>query len=240
MTAGPPTRDRPSRPPPEAVPPPGPDSAPESVLDRRPNLARLAVLVVLGAGVALLHLSFASPPGSPRFYGLSLALAAVWLAGGLLRGPIAVLPDPPRRLGRVIIAPIVVGLGLAAIFLLGALIVHRVPVLDRVLAGVFDYADRGLPVLVLGITVMNAVGEELFFRGALWRLVREPYRLLVTTLIYALATIATGNPLLVFAAVLLALVVGRLRQVTGGVAAPALAHTAWSVTMLLGVPALTS
>ncbi|WP_152361125.1 CPBP family intramembrane glutamic endopeptidase [Microlunatus speluncae] len=211
-----------------------------SALERRPTLARLLVLIVLGAGIALLQLSFASPPGSPRFYLLSLALAAVWLAGGLLLGPISWLPDRPRPFGRTIIAPIMVGLGLAAIFLLGAVIVHRVPVLDRVLAGVFDYADRGLPALVLGITVINAAGEELFFRGALWRLVREPYRLLATTLLYALATIATGNPLLVFAAVLLALVVGRLRQVTGAVIAPILAHAAWSVTMLLAVPPLTS
>jgi uncharacterized protein len=212
----------------------------EPALAGRPLLARVVVLAVLLAGIALLHLSFASPPGSTRFYGLSLALAAVWLVGGLLVRPLALLPESPTGFGRTAVAPVVVGLGLAVIFLAGAAIVHRVPALDRVLAGVFDYADRGLPALVLVITVINAVGEELFFRGALWRLVRPSYRFAVTTLLYALATIATGNPLLVFAAVLLALVVGRLRQVTGAVLAPILAHVAWSVTLLLAVPILTS
>ena len=226
------------------VDPPPPDGsvvpAPDRGLTGRPVLARVAVMVVLLAGIALLHLSFASPPGSARFYLLSLLLAAVWLAGGLLVRPLGLLPESPRGLGRTAVAPIVVGLGLAAIFLLGAVVVHQIPALDRVLAGVFDFADRGLPAVVLVITVINAVGEELFFRGALWRLVRPPYRYAATTLLYALATIATGNPLLVFAAVLLALVVGRLREVTGAVLPPALAHAAWSVTMLLAVPTLTS
>ncbi|HLT62450.1 MAG TPA: CPBP family glutamic-type intramembrane protease, partial [Microlunatus sp.] len=74
------------------------------------------------------------------------------------------------------------------------------------------------------------------FRGALWRLTRPEHRFFAATVLYTLITAATGNPLLVFAALVLALVTGRLRQVTGGVLAPMLAHAAWSVTMLLAVP----
>lgn len=228
MTVGPPSPDDPAA------------AAPGSVLGTRPVLARVVVLGVLLVGIVMLQLSFASPPASTRFYVLSLALAGIWLLGGLLVRPLGLLPEPRQGLARAVGAPILVGLGLAVIFVVGAVVVDRVPVLDRVLAGVFDYADRGRPALILLITVINGVGEEFFFRGALWRLVRPPYRYAATTLIYALVTIATGNPLLVFAAVLLALVVGRLRQVTGGVLAPALAHIAWSVTMLLAVPALTT
>lgn len=206
---------------------------------RRPALAQLAVLAVLAGGTALLHLSFASPPGSTRFYGLSLALAAVWVVGGLLV-PVELWPAPRRRGARTFLAPILVGLLLAVIFVLGALVVDRLPVLGDALSGVFGYADRGLLPLVLAITVINAIAEELFFRGALWRLTRPDHRYAVTTVLYVVATIGTGQPLLIFAAVVLALVTGRLRQVTGGVLAPILAHVAWSVTMLLAVPPLTS
>ncbi|MFC7625692.1 CPBP family intramembrane glutamic endopeptidase [Microlunatus sp. GCM10028923] len=216
---------------------PGPAARP--LFLRRPALAQLAVLVVLAGGVGLLHLSFASPPGSTRFYGLSLALAAVWLIGGLLV-PVDLWPVPRRSRARTFVAPVMAGLLLAVIFVIGAILVDRLPVLGDGLSGVFGYAARGLLPLVLLITVINAVAEELFFRGALWRLTRPGHRYAVTTLLYVLATIATGHPLLVFAAAVLGLVTGRLRQVTGGVLAPILAHSTWSVIMLLAVPPLTT
>lgn len=206
---------------------------------RRPALAQLAVLAVLAVGSALLHLSFTSPPGSTRFYGLTLALAAVWVVGGLLV-PVDLWPAPRRGWARTFLAPVLVGLLLSVIFVLGALMVVRLPVLRGALSGVFGYADSGLLPLVVVITVSNAAAEELYFRGALWRLTRPSHRYAVTVVLNVLATITTGNPLLIFAATVLALVTGRLRQVTGGVLAPVLVHVTWSVTMLLAVPPLTS
>ncbi|GAB3752036.1 CPBP family intramembrane glutamic endopeptidase [Microlunatus parietis] len=206
---------------------------------RRPFLARIVVLAVLVAGAGLLHLSFASPQGSGRFYGLTLALAAVWLIGGLLV-PVDLWPVPRRSRARTFLAPILIGLLLAVIFVLGALLVDRLPLFDDALSGVFGYADRGLLPLVLVITVVNGAGEEVFFRGALWRLTRPRHRYAVTAALNVLVTIPTGNPLLIFAAAVLALVTGRLRQVTGGVLAPILTHVTWAVAMLLAVPPLTS
>ena len=40
------------------------------------------------AGAGLLGLSLSQPPGSPRFYGLTLGVAGTWLAGGLASGPL--------------------------------------------------------------------------------------------------------------------------------------------------------
>jgi hypothetical protein len=51
-------------------------------------------------------------------------------------------------------------------------------------------------------------------------------------------TVATGNPMLVFAAVTLGAVLGRQRQVAGTVVAPAITHVTWSTLMLFALPPL--
>jgi uncharacterized protein len=85
------------------------------------------------------------------------------------------------------------------------------------------------------ITVVNGVAEELFFRGALYAAIpRHP--VVVSTLAYTVATLATGNVMLGLAAVLLGLVVGLERRASGGVLAPILTHVTWSTSMLLVLP----
>ncbi len=61
--------------------------------------------------------------------------------------------------------------------------------------------------LLLVITAVNGVAEELFFRGAVYAAITR-YPVPVTTVAYVLATLATGNVMLAFAAVLLGVVVG--------------------------------
>ena len=60
----------------------------------------------------------------------------------------------------------------------------------------------------------------------------------VTTVAYGIATLATGNVMLSFAAVLLGLVVGLQRRASGGILGPILTHVTWSLAMLLILPAL--
>ena len=68
--------------------------------------------------------------------------------------------------------------------------------------------------MLLLVTAVNGVAEELFFRGASYAAVpRHPVA--VTTAAYPLATLATGNVSLVFAAVILGVVVGLERQASG-------------------------
>ena len=55
---------------------------------------------------------------------------------------------------------------------------------------------------------------------------------------YTVATLATGNVMLAFAAILLGAVVGLQRRASGGILAPILTHVTWSVTMLFALPAL--
>ena len=141
-------------------------------------------------------------------------------------------PGGPRR---PVLPPILLGLALAGVFVVGGLMVRQVP-RSRAGAHVLDHADQGvLPVLVL-ITALNGVAEELFFRGAAYAATTR-YPVPVTTVAYTAATLATGNVMLAFAAAILGAVVGLQRRASGGILAPILTHVTWSLTMLLALPA---
>ena len=100
-----------------------------------------------------------------------------------------------------------------------------------------DHADQGsIPLLVL-VTALNAVAEELFFRGALYAATPR-WSPRPGTAAYTLATLATGNAMLAFAAMLLGAVVGLERRATGGIQAPVLTHVVWSLILLLALPAI--
>jgi membrane protease YdiL (CAAX protease family) len=101
---------------------------------------------------------------------------------------------------------------------------------------VLEHADQGSVPLLALITAVNGVAEELFFRGALYAAIPR-YPVVVTTAAYVLATLATGNPMLAFAAVLLGALLGLERRATGGIQAPIITHVVWSLAMLLALPA---
>jgi membrane protease YdiL (CAAX protease family) len=152
-------------------------------------------------GTALLGISFRIEPGSAWFYPSALALAAVWAVGALASGPV---PLGDRNVFR----PLVVGMLLAGVFVLGALIVRELPVLDDQVAAVTAYAVRGSGPLVVAVTLVTGAAEELFFRGAVYGHVsRRP-------------------------------VVGLVRRSSGGVLAPVITHVTWSLAMLLALPQL--
>jgi hypothetical protein len=204
---------------------------------RRRQLVTLAFVVL---GGIVLGVSLRIEPGSPWFYPATLLLAAVWTVGAFAAGPLHLGRIAHPRGGRYVrpvLTPVLLGLGLAGIFVLGGLVIRQVEWLDRQVRSVLDFADEGaLPLLVV-ITVVNGIAEELFFRGAAYAAVTR-YPVPVTTVAYTLATLATGNVMLAFAAVLLGAVVGLQRRASGGILAPILTHVTWSVTMLFALPAL--
>jgi membrane protease YdiL (CAAX protease family) len=192
--------------------------------------------VLLGALV--LGLSLRIEPGSRWFYPATFGLAGVWAVGAFASGPL--------HLGRIqyrekhvrpVVTPILIGLGLAAVFVVGALVVRTIEPLERQVSSVLDYADQGsLPLLAL-ITAVNGVAEELFFRGAAYAAI--PHRpVLWSSIAYIVATLASGNVMLSFAAVLLGVIVGLQRRASGGILAPILTHCTWSLAMLFALPLL--
>jgi uncharacterized protein len=192
-------------------------------------------LAAAGVGAAaLLRSSFAAEAGSGRFYLLTASLAGAWTCGALAAGPVPWRGDawdarPASTVWGLVAVPVVTGAATFALFYGAAHVVRRHPTLRRAITSVLRYADAGSTPLVVLIASGSAVAEELFFRGALWS---GPRPLRTTTLAYAASTAATGNPALVLAGVITSVIFGWQRRITGGVLAPAVTHTTWSLLML--------
>jgi CAAX protease family protein len=200
---------------------------------------RIVVAITLALGATLLGLSFSVRQGDPAFYPLTFGLAATWTLGSVLSGPLhlghILVAGRPRR---PTITPIAVGLLLAALFVLGALIVRMIPSLVRLAEDVLGYARLGNLWIIFVITLVNGIAEELFFRGALFAAIGLRHAVLISTVLYVLATVAGGNPVLIFAAAVLGTVVALERRASGGILAPILTHITWSLSMLFVLPPL--
>lgn len=137
---------------------------------------RLTVCVVLVAGAALMAYSLTRPPGDVTFYWLTLALAAVWTGGSLLSGPLHLGRTTWRDTARrPVITGAVMGLLLGAVFLAGGLAVRNIPAIAEPITRVLEYTNHGALWLIVVIALVNAVAEELFFRGALYTALGQFY-----------------------------------------------------------------
>ena len=208
------------------------EEAPSQVRKRR-----IVVAVVLVIGATLLGFSLSRTPGSTAFYVLTLALAAVWAFGARLSGPVHMGSVQFRgRDRRPLITGSVIGVLLGAVFIAGGLVAREIgPVRDYIVE-VLNYANYGTLWLVVLITVINGVAEELFFRGALYSALGRYHPEIVSTIVYAVAVSAAGNPMLGFAGVILGAVCAYERRITGGVLAPMLTHFFWGLVMVLALP----
>lgn len=206
---------------------------PPAVVLRR----RIVVAVFLVAGAVVLGFSLNRPPGDDSFYWATFLLAGIWFIGALLSRPIHLGSIKFRgRNQRPVITGTLVGLGLGGLFLLGGLVAREIPAVSEHIKNVLEFADKGSLQLVLFITLLNGIAEECFFRGALYSALGRFHPVLISTLLYTAATLASGNPMLGFAAVILGTVCALERRATGGVLAPILTHFWWSVLMVLALP----
>ena len=211
---------------------------PPQVFRRR----QIVVVITLLAGSGVLAWALSITPGDPLFYLATLLLATIWVSGALTSGPLHAGMGHTRRgdrQARPIVQSLALGLLLLAVFLLGALAVAQVPFLREPVEQLLDYARVGSFVVVLAITFVNGLAEELFFRGALYAALPR-YQVAITTVLYALTTVGSGIPLLVLAAALIGLVTALQRRVTGGFLGPMITHVTWSVGMLLLLPPVLS
>ena len=151
---------------------------------------RIVVAVVLVIGAGLLGYSLTRPPGDASFY---------WLTLGSGRGV------GRRRAGVRALAP---GLHsvpwsqpasvdhrnrsrawlLGAVFIVGGLIAREIPAVREYITRVLEFANYGPLLLVTFITVVNGVAEEMFFRGALYTALGRFRPILVSTVLYVIAT----------------------------------------------------
>jgi CAAX protease family protein len=209
---------------------------PPSVVRRR----RIGVAIVVVIGGVVLGYSLGLQPGDTSFYWLTLVLAAVWAVGAFASGPLHL--GHVRFFGRnqrPLITGTVVGVAVGAAFVLGALVAREIPALAHYVTRVLEFANYQMLWLMVFSILLNAVAEELFFRGALYTALEKHHPAVVSTVIYTVAIfVATRNPMLAFAALVLGAVCAFERRATGGVLAPILTHMVWGLTMVLVLPAL--
>ncbi|CKP04553.1 putative integral membrane protein [Mycobacterium tuberculosis] len=118
-----------------------PHHEPPGIVRRR----RVVVGVTLVIGAVMLGFSLRRTPGESSFYWLTLALAAVWIAGALMSGPLHLGGICWRgRNQRPVITGTTVGLLLAGIFGVGAMIVRAIPGAAEPIARVLQFAHQGL------------------------------------------------------------------------------------------------
>jgi hypothetical protein len=200
---------------------------------------RIVVGITLVVGAVLLGFSLNVAPGGATFYALTVALAATWVIGGFVSGPLHLGRINFRgELRRPIILPILLGLGVAAVFILGAVVVRNIEPLRNITENVLAFARYGSLPLVAAVTLINGIAEEIFFRGALFAAIGVWHPVAISTVIYTLTTVATGNVMLVFSAALLGVLLGLQRRASGGILGPILTHCTWSMTMLFVLPAV--
>lgn len=212
-----------------------PHHEPPAVKRRR----RVVVAIVLLIGAAVLGLALRRHPGEPSFYWLSLALSGVWALGSLGSGPLHLGGVCWRgRNQRPVISGTVIGLLLGAVFVVGGLIAREIPPVAELITRVLHYTDQGSWRLTMAIALIGGIAEELFYRGALYSALGRYHPALVSTVVYVAATLASGNPMLAFAAIFLGTVCALERRATGGVLAPILTHFVWTLVVLLALPPL--
>jgi len=193
---------------------------------------RAVVVVTLVAGTALLLATLALRSGSLAFGVVGAMLASTWVAGACLSGPLAWTGRraTARRIGGAVVCGVLAYLA----FLAADLVAQRIPVLAHALATLPE--PTRLSALTIAIVVMNGIGEEMFFRGAVYSAVGRTRPVIVTTVVYAAVTVATLNVALVIAAVVMGTVFALQRRATRGGVVPIVTHVTWSLLMLCALP----
>ena len=206
------------------------------------------LLVTLALGAFVLGRAIRATPGEPAFLGWTALLACVWAVGARWAGPLpagrlGLAGVSWRRAGRspssVLLPPVGVAFVAVALPVASGLLLARIPPLRAWLEPLVDQAGTGSPsfrVALVLVTLLAGIGEELFFRGAVYAAALDRHPVVVSTAVHALVTLVAGNPLLVVAAVVLGVLAGGQRRLSGGVGAPILVHLLWSVGMVVLLP----
>lgn len=217
--------------------------APDAVDDdpRQSRRRRIVVAVFLIAGAVILGFSLTAQPGDSSFYPLTAALAVTWIVGGLASGPIRLghfALRGTRTASDAAVFGVLTGAAVGLVFIVGALITREIPALSDLVNKVLAFSDQGSIIVITVITLGNGLAEEVFFRGAVYSAAQHHRPVVVSTILYVIATLASGNPMLGFAAIILGAVCALLRRSTDGVLAPICCHVVWGAIVLFGLPPL--
>jgi membrane protease YdiL (CAAX protease family) len=213
-----------------------PSTAPATVdapsVRRRRRVVTATATVV---GTVLLAATLRVPDGAGWFTVLALLVAGTWVLASFASGPIPLGPQSGTP-WRTLLGAGVLGVAAFGMFVIAYLAARDLPLVGPALDGVLATADARPVAVVLSLALLNGVGEELFFRGALHAAFECHRPALATTIVYVVVTAATGNVSLVIAAAVMGTVFSLERTSTGGVLASIVTHLTWSTLMVLALP----
>ena len=196
---------------------------------------RVVVFAALAAGAVLLATTIRADRSTIQFMVAGLALAAVWFTGfAVARGR-----RPPSMTRRPAVNAglgFAIGVALFTTFVVVAWIARRLNFLDEPIDDILQQADAYARVWVLALTAVNAVAEELFFRGTMMDVFTNRSAVIATTAAYAVVTSAGGNVALVLAAVVMGAVFAVERRWTRSLVTPIVTHVTWSVLVITAFP----
>ncbi|MBA3745050.1 CPBP family intramembrane glutamic endopeptidase [Sporichthya sp.] len=204
---------------------------PEDATDRRRRGAVVAATTVLGAVLTAFALN--EHGTGPRFFLLTSALAATWLLGALLSGPV---PLGRLRGGHDLAGPAALAALIFGVFVIGELIVSTNPYLADQVDGIIGHASGRVALLAALVAVVNGVGEELFFRGAAWSALARHRPEVASTVLYVVVIACSGILILVVAGVIMGAVFALQRRATAGVLASCITHVVWTLLMIALLP----
>lgn len=195
------------------------------------------VLLPCVLGALGLFLARRSGDGTPGFYALTVVTAVIYAAAWWVWGDRGAF----RNAGAGDVARgAAVGAALAVVFMLGALVVRCIPFLAEPVHELLSMPSAGGWAPTVAVLIINGIGEELVYRGAVPHQLRGRFSELgvgaLSTLLYCVVTIAMGVPLLVFAAGVLGAVCFFEASRTRGLLSPVAVHLTWSTTMLVAMP----
>lgn len=198
-------------------------------------------LLPCALGALGLFLARRAGDGTAGFYWATAFTAAVYLCAWWLLGNRHTFAGPDAW--RDVLRGVLIGAALVVVFLVGALIVSRIPFLAGPVSEILETPNKGGYLLTLLVLVVNGAGEELVFRDAVPRQLRAGGQSVVqagvwSTLIYCVVTIVVGVPLLVFAAGVLGALTYYESVRTGRLYSPIAVHLTWSIGMLFILPAM--
>ncbi len=224
-----------------------PDAVASSAVSPAPNAGRSRwgrwlqswwlVGCALALGAVLVGLTLRVQRDSGVFYLAGFALAVVWIAATAAGGSLRFANASPRPVDVAIGGAI--GVGSFGAFVAAAAIGRHISALQAPLDSVLARADAGPLPAVLTLALVNALAEELFFRGLVIDRAHHltPWsRPAVAVALYVGVTAVAGNVALTLASVVMGVVFVATRMWRGGLAAPVAVHVVWSTLMLLALP----
>ena len=201
-----------------------------------PATQRRRQVIVAGCAViggVLTGLALNTPDTNVRFFVLTFALAGVWIVGALLSGPLHLGRWQGRR---DLVRPTLLGVAAFLVFLAGDFIVRPVPYLHRQIDYIINHAGGNTVVLAVLVAVVNGLGEELFFRGAVYSAFGPRKPLFAATIVYIAVIACAGNPILLLAGVIMGTLFALERRATRGILASTVTHVVWSLLMIALLP----